>query len=84
MFIGTSRYFSDSSPIFVASWYCVIDGSFHLFVGNLVSMVTDLKVEDKNEDALSIADSGFGTSSIITSATEVSGLHVHTCIVKPL
>ena len=38
-------------------------------------MVTGLKVEDKEEDALSIADSGFGTSSIITAATEVSGLH---------
>ena len=36
-------------------------------------MVTNLKVDSKDEDALSIAsDSGFGTSSVITAATEVS------------
>ena len=39
-------------------------------------MVMDLKVEDKNKDALSIADSGFGT---LTAATDlevhVEGLH---------
>ena len=36
-------------------------------------MVTNLKVGSKDEDTLSIAsDSGFGTSSVITAATEVS------------
>ena len=45
---------------------------------DLVSMVTDLKVEGKNEDALSIADSGVGTSSIITAATEVSRCYGYT------
>ena len=44
-----------------------------LCIGVLVSMVTNLKVGSKDEDTLSIAtDSGFGTSSVITAATEVS------------
>ena len=38
-------------------------------------MVTDLKMDDKNEDAVSIADSGVGTCSVITAATEVSRRH---------
>ena len=32
----------------------------------------NLKVEDNNDDALSIADSGFGTSSVVTTAALVS------------
>ena len=59
--------------IYVTTSVHVIDFSLVCpLVGDLVSMVTDLKVEDKNEDTLSIADSGVGTSSVITAATEVS------------
>ena len=40
-------------------------------------MVTNLKVGSKDEDTLSIAsDSGFGTSSVITAATEVSDSNI--------
>ena len=40
-------------------------------------MVTNLKVGSIDEDTLSIAsDSGFGTSSVITAATEVSNSNI--------
>ena len=39
-------------------------------------LVTDLKVDDKDDDALSIADSGVGTSSVVTAATVVSQLQL--------
>ena len=40
-------------------------------------MVTNLKVGSKDEDTLSIAsDSGFGTSSVTTAATEVSDSNI--------
>ena len=64
----------------------VTKGPFHLFVallGDLVSIVTDLMEEDKNEDTLSVADSGVGTNSIITAATEVSGLQSYNMSEKP-
>ena len=49
----------------------------HTYLGVLVSMVTNLKVGGKDEDTLSIAsDSGFGTSSVITAATEVSDSNI--------
>ena len=55
--------------------YFLLVLSVGILLDELVSMVTDLKVDDKNEDALSIADSGVGTSSVITAATEVSPSH---------
>ena len=49
----------------------------YYIIGVLVSMVTNLKVGSKDEDTLSIAsDSGFGTSSVITAATEVSDSNI--------
>ena len=46
-------------------------------IGIVVSMVTNLKVGGKDEDTLSIAsDSGFGASSVITAATEVSDSNI--------
>ena len=49
----------------------------YTYIGVLVSMVTNLKVGCKDEDTLSIAsDSGFGTSSVITAATEVSDSNI--------
>ena len=49
----------------------------------LGDMVADLKVADKNEDALSIADSGIGTSSVSTAgAGLVRGRHSYTLVDK--